>query len=177
MRSVVVVFPASMCAMMPMFLQRSNGTVLGTTNSFWAPNLNCYVVVIPRRLLFSPKDLGARRANRSRVWRASLLPPVMRKRLVRFRHAMHIFFLLDGGAAAIGRVQQLIAQLVHHPLFATAPRITDDPADRQRGSPIGIHLDRHLIVRAAHAAGLHFEQRLGVLDSLLEQLQGFISAL
>jgi hypothetical protein len=31
MRSVVVVFPASMCAMMPIFLQRSNGTVLGTT--------------------------------------------------------------------------------------------------------------------------------------------------
>jgi hypothetical protein len=31
MRSVVVVLPASMCAMMPMFLQRSNGTVLGTT--------------------------------------------------------------------------------------------------------------------------------------------------
>src|SRR5215470_6171104 len=30
MRSVVVVFPASMWAMMPMFLQRSNGTVLDT---------------------------------------------------------------------------------------------------------------------------------------------------
>jgi hypothetical protein len=28
MRSVVVVLPASMCAMMPMFLQRSNGTCL-----------------------------------------------------------------------------------------------------------------------------------------------------
>src|ERR1039458_10563702 len=38
MRSVVVVLPASMWAMMPMFLQRSNGTVLGTTiSSFWAP--------------------------------------------------------------------------------------------------------------------------------------------
>src|SRR5947199_8365901 len=31
MRSVVVVFPASMWAMMPMFLHRSNGTVLDTT--------------------------------------------------------------------------------------------------------------------------------------------------
>jgi hypothetical protein len=32
-----VVFPASMWAMMPMFLQRSNGTVLGTVflYSFW----------------------------------------------------------------------------------------------------------------------------------------------
>jgi hypothetical protein len=42
-----VVLPASMCAMMPMFLQRSNGTVLGTAYllsslglvkiSFWLP--------------------------------------------------------------------------------------------------------------------------------------------
>jgi hypothetical protein len=41
MRSVVVVFPASMWAMMPMFLQRSNGTVLGTTlNSFWGSEIN-----------------------------------------------------------------------------------------------------------------------------------------
>src|SRR5271170_7215197 len=31
MRSVVVVLPASMWAIMPMFLHRSNGTVLGTT--------------------------------------------------------------------------------------------------------------------------------------------------
>jgi hypothetical protein len=33
MRSVVVVLPASMWAMMPMFLHRSNGTVLGTAFS------------------------------------------------------------------------------------------------------------------------------------------------
>jgi hypothetical protein len=33
MRSVVVVLPASMCAMMPMFLQRSNGTVRATVFS------------------------------------------------------------------------------------------------------------------------------------------------
>src|SRR5215469_7362352 len=128
MRSVVVVFPASMCAMMPMFLQRSNGTVLGTTNSFWAPNLNFYVVVIPGAL--SSGTEGLERAERiNRVWRASLLPPIMRKRLVRFRHAMHIFFLFDGRAAAVGRVQQLIAQLVNHSLFATTPRVTNDPAD------------------------------------------------
>src|SRR3989441_9834594 len=32
MRSVVVVFPASMCAMMPMFRMRSSGVVLGISS-------------------------------------------------------------------------------------------------------------------------------------------------
>src|SRR5215469_1341951 len=42
MRSVVVVLPASMCAMMPIFLQRSNGTCLGTI-----PSVSCYAVLDP----------------------------------------------------------------------------------------------------------------------------------
>src|ERR1700739_46744 len=47
MRSVVVVLPASMWAMMPMFLQRSNGTVLGTTLvcSFWGSDLVVDLVI------------------------------------------------------------------------------------------------------------------------------------
>jgi hypothetical protein len=49
MRSVVVVLPASMWAMMPMFLQRSNGTVLGTTiNSFWAPKNSFWPLAFSR---------------------------------------------------------------------------------------------------------------------------------
>src|SRR5262245_43282610 len=41
MRSVVVVLPASMCAMMPMFLQRSNGTVLDTAFFFSSFRTSC----------------------------------------------------------------------------------------------------------------------------------------
>src|ERR1035438_7914675 len=122
MRSVVVVFPASMWAMMPMFLQRSNGTVLGTAfiYSFWGSNFVFDLVI--------------------------LLPPVMRKRLVRFRHAMHIFLLLDGSAFAVGGVEQLVGQLIDHSLFATASRIAHDPTDSQRSPAVGCHFDRHLIV-------------------------------
>src|ERR1017187_1395519 len=107
MRSVVVVLPASMCAMMPMFLQRSNGTVLGTASiySFWGSDFVFDLVI--------------------------LLPPVVRKGLVRFRHAMHIFLLLDGSAFAVGGIEQLVGQLVDHSFFATAARITDNPADSQ----------------------------------------------
>src|SRR5215472_15572982 len=154
MRSVVVVLPASICAMMPIFLQRSNGTVLGTTNSFWAPEIRCW--------LLSSWRLA--KGQEPMAMSAVHLPPVVRKRLVRFRHAMHIFLLLDGGAASIGGIQQLIAQLVDHPLLAPRPRIGNDPADPQRRAAVGIHLDWHLVVRATDAAGLHFEQRLCVLD-------------
>src|SRR5208337_1625148 len=100
MRSVVVVFPASMWAMMPMFLQRSNGTVLGTAyNSFWGSEKS----VVSRWSLvvsFSLQALGSKLA--------ALSPPVMRERLVRFRHSVHVFFFLDGGAFAVRGIEQLI---------------------------------------------------------------------
>jgi hypothetical protein len=63
MRSVVVVFPASMWAMMPMFLQRSNGTVLGTTLLF--PDLISSIfdfIILPSGNLVI-ENQNARRAN------------------------------------------------------------------------------------------------------------------
>src|SRR5579864_5552729 len=180
MRSVVVVLPASMWAMMPMFLHRSNGTVLGTAlllpsglqTRFCHPEATCFSS--PEELRAINPALLAKLLTRAF---AASLPPVMRERLVGFRHAMYIFFLLDGGAAAIGGIQQLVAQLVNHSLFAARPGIGNDPADRQRRPPVGIHFHRHLIVRAAHAPGFHFEQRLRVFHRLLEQLQRLVAAL
>src|SRR5215469_4142611 len=152
MRSVVVVLPASMCAMMPIFLQRSNGTVLATAfcSSFWGSE-----------------------NQPSRYW----LPPVMCKRLVGFRHAVNVFLLLDRGAAVVGGVEQFIAQLVDHALLAASSGVGNQPADSQRGAPVGIHFHRNLVVGAPHAAGLHFEQGLRVLHRLLEQLQRLVAAL
>src|SRR4029077_2366085 len=40
-----------------------------------------------------------------------------------------------------------------------------------------IHFDRNLVVRAAHAARLDFQQRLYVLDGLLENLQRIVVGL
>ena len=90
---------------------------------------------------------------------------------------MHIFFFLDGGATAVGGVEQLIAQLVDHSLFAAFARISNDPADRQRCPAVGIDLNRHLVVRSTDAARFHFQQRFGVFHRFLEQLQGLIAAL
>src|SRR2546425_4030167 len=104
-----------------------------------------------------------------RVATASLtrtpLPAVVRERLVRFRHAVHVFLLLHSSAARIGRVNQFIRQLVHHRLACALPRILQQPANRQRLPPARRHFHPHLVARAAHAPRPHFPQRLHVLDS------------
>src|ERR1700683_4202577 len=174
MRSVVVVLPASMWAMMPMFLQRSNGTVLGTTvYSFWGSKIQTSFSLLALKLLAKPLSMKPR-ANRQRP-RADL-PPVMREGLVGFRHAVNIFFLLNGCAFSIGGVQQFVAQLVDHAALGAAARVGQQPADRKRSPPVGIHFHRNLVVRAAHAPGLHFQQRLGILDGFCKQLQSFVAA-
>src|SRR6266478_10224 len=106
--------------------------------------------------------------------RNSFLPAVMRERLVRFRHAVHVFFLFHRSAARIGRVDQLIRELVHHGLAGALPRILQKPANRQRLPPERIHFHWNLVVRAAHAPRFHFQQRLHVLDSLFENLQRIV---
>src|SRR6516165_10433520 len=114
MRSVVVVLPASMWAMMPMFRQRSNGTVRGTlfSVSLLCRNAACYVS-------------------------SAFSPPVVREGLICFRHAMDIFFLLDRGALAVGRIQQLVGQLVDHALFAALAAVRQNPANGQRRPAVG----------------------------------------
>src|ERR1700677_1807360 len=104
MRSVAVVFPASMCAMIPMFRQRFRGMVRATAVS-------------------SLRALQSRGFDTSTIqhsgcpgldfetWETSThsaqLPAVVSKGLVGLRHAVHVFLLLHGRAAPVGRIQQL----------------------------------------------------------------------
>src|SRR5689334_233847 len=81
MRSVVVVLPASMWAMMPMFLQRSNGTCLGTLF------LNFLA------LLYPPATAGGTDVL------ISISPAIMRESLVGFGNAVNVFLLFDRSAA------------------------------------------------------------------------------
>src|SRR5438445_8195011 len=101
----------------------------------------------------------------------------MRECLVGFRHAVHVFFLLDRAAARIGGVDQFIREFGNHGLPRALPRILQQPANRQRLPAERIHFHRNLIVRAAHAPRLHFQQRLHVLDGLLENLQRVVVGL
>src|ERR1700739_2312950 len=137
MRSVDVVFPASMCAMIPMLRVSSSLNALP---------------MVPETAFFSPGPV----APVSLTATTHSLPPVMRERLVRLRHAMHVFLLLDRSAARVGRVNQLIRELVDHRLARALPRILQQPANRQGLPSERIHFHRNLVVRAAHAPRLHF---------------------
>src|SRR6266403_3227178 len=156
MRSVDVVFPASMCAMIPMLRVSSS--------------LNARPIA-PCAPFFSPVRIATASLTKTP------LPAVVRERLVRFRHAMHVFLLLHGPTARIGRVNQFIRQLAHHRLARALPRILQQPANRQRLPPERVHFHGNLVVRAAHAPRLHFQHRLHVLDGLLENLQCVVVAL
>src|SRR5260370_10020296 len=158
MRSVDVVFPASMCRMIPMLRVSSSLNALP---------------IAPGTTFFSP----ARVATASLTKPTDSLPAVMCERRVRFRHAVHVFLLFHRSAARVRRVNQLIRELVHHRFARALPRILQQPANRQRLPAERIHFHRNLIVRAAHAPRLHFQQRLHVLDGFLENLQRVVVGL
>ena len=100
----------------------------------------------------------------------------MRKRLVGFRHAVRVFALLDGAAAQVRGIEQLVGELLLHRLAVAArARVADQPADAQRQAAVRVHFDRHLVVRAADAPRLHLEARLHVVERLLEDLQRVVA--
>src|SRR4051812_11142649 len=91
---------------------------------------------------------------------------------------MNVFALLDGPAAEVGRVEQLVGQLLLHRLAVAARGgVANDPADAQGEPPVRVHFHRHLVVAAADAARLHLEARLDVVDRLLEDLQRIVVGL
>src|SRR5271156_6710394 len=103
MRSVHVVFPASMCAIIPMLRICSSCVCRAISISCaWAAGL------MPR---------------------VALLPPVMREGLVGLGHAVDVFLFLDGAAAVVGRVEQLFGQFRFHGLAGARPGVIDEPAN------------------------------------------------
>src|SRR5271169_6198017 len=117
MRSVVVVLPASMWAIMPMFLHRSNGTVLDTALFLSSFRVSCSLATEPVKSLslgILCRDVTCYvssfccTSKRSKLRLYSFLPPVVREGLIGLGHTVNVFFLLDGCAFAIGRIEQLI---------------------------------------------------------------------
>src|SRR3990172_3933639 len=148
MRSVEVVFPASIWAMIPMLR------------------------------VYSSCDLPAMRVSVSINPAASApLPTIMGEGLVGLGHAVHVLFPLHGAALPVGGIQQLLGQLVHHAFARPGPRVQQQPADGQGLPSVGIHFHRYLIVGAAHAPRFHFQHRLDVFHGLIEHLQRLVMGL
>src|SRR6266699_1564013 len=148
MRSVVVVLPASICAMIPMLrtLARSTAVVLAT--------------LVPR----------SRKSVLLKLWvlAAWRLPAVVGEGLVGLRHLVRVLAPLHAGAQAVARVQQLVHEPLGHRLLPPVPGVGDDPAQRERRAAGGADLHRHLVGRAADPAAADLECRLDVVQRALQ---------
>src|SRR5580700_2942756 len=122
MRSVDVVLPASMCAIIPMFRVSSSLKA--------RPMACCVAPLVSVAITISFLSILAETLTAALA--APELPAVVRKRLVRFRHAVNVFLLLDGSPARIGRVNQFIRKLVNHRLARALARVLQEPANRER---------------------------------------------
>src|SRR5881275_1624245 len=112
MRSVVVVLPASMWAMIPMLRVRAKSVAISS--------YQLSVVNIRPPAFASRKMLLAI---------GSLLtvhsPPIMRESLVRFRHAVDVISFLHRGTLALRRIAKLVRELLGHRTTVAGPRAGD----------------------------------------------------
>src|ERR1700680_1608946 len=114
MRSVEVVLPSSICAMMPM-LRVSASCALRAISGL--PRLS------PLSLQNHPNPdtaLAEKIQSPAEITSAQLPPPhlpaIMRESLVGFGHAVHVFLLFHRAASGVGGIHRLLGQLVGHRL-------------------------------------------------------------
>src|SRR4029450_6353298 len=161
MRSVVVVLPASMWAMIPMFRVRTSGYSRITRGCFAPPGARpasfaiCAISsfnLLAGVAISSPSGRTPGARARPRVL-LQWSPAVVGEGLVGVRHLVHVLASLDGGALPVGGVHDLADQAFRHGVLAALSRIVDQPPQSQRCSPMGTHLDRHLVRGAANPPG------------------------
>src|SRR5512141_2030978 len=146
MRSVVVVFPASMCAMMPMLRVRARGYWrMSSAFPFLTSCSVCPTCIFSAglaiRLAPSQRKPGPG-AGSTTARRPS--PAVMRVGLVGLRHLVHVFAALHRGAGAVRRVHDLGHEALGHRVLAAGAAVVHEPAQRERGAARRPDLDRDL---------------------------------
>ena len=97
--------------------------------------------------------------------------PQVSESFVCFRHPVGVFALLDAGAGAVERVNQLRGQLVDHRLARSLASVADEPAKGQGAASARSDLHRHLVRLAADASGPDFDGRHDVRHRLLEHFE------
>src|SRR5690242_8586970 len=121
MRSVVVVLPASMCAMMPMLRTLLRSVVMSTATA---------AVFLRKLVVGGGGSLGALQQGGSH--RTS--PAVVGEGLVGLGHLVGVLALLHRGTEAVARVEDLVHEALGHGLLATLRGVADEPAQRERGA-------------------------------------------
>src|SRR4026207_766856 len=174
MRSVVVVLPASMCAMMPMLrtlfvsVVMSTATLVSSVPLVWcARHVTCGKP--GDRVRSGPfQNIDAVVVCSFRA-RPGGSPAVVGEGLVGLGHLVGVLALLHRGTEAVARVEDLVHEALGHGLLATLLGVADEPARRERGAPRALDLDRHLVRRATDAAALDLDGRLDVVQRALER--------
>src|SRR5947209_15718046 len=158
MRSVVVVLPASMCAMIPMLRVLASWALLSAI-----PHSSLFGSACGARGSPGPAgDDGGRWTDVTSGAVTRMSPAVVREGLVRLGHLVRVLAALDRRAQTVARVEQLVHQALGHRLLPTGPAVLDQPAQAERGAPGGADLDRDLVGRTTDAAAADLEGRLAV---------------
>src|SRR6185312_6852300 len=143
MRSVVVVLPASMCAMIPMLRVLASWAWVSAMSSISSCRPCGACPCAGSGLHPGDPRAGDRRS-----------PAVVREGLVRLGHLVGVLAALDRGTEAVGGVEDLVHEALGHGLLTPLARVADQPAQRQRRRAVRLDLDRNLVGRTADAAGL-----------------------
>src|ERR1700739_2483534 len=151
MRSVVVVFPASMCAMMPML----RALVRSVSTSFCATEVFPLFRLLVRRCQLRPATLPMSPHAAPRA--APHLPAIMRKGAVCLGHLVGVLTSLDGGPEAVAGIHDLVCQALDHRLFPALPGEAHHTPQGGRGRPLRTRLDGHLVGGTANAAAAHLQ--------------------
>src|SRR5579885_2068624 len=138
MRSVVVVLPASMCAMMPMLRTLVRSVRTSSANVIALISLVAEVLLCDP---FRPREVC--RPLEASGRHTSLSPAVVREGLVGLGHLVGVLATLHRGAEAVGRVEDLVHEALGHRLLATLTGVADHPAQGQRGRAVGLRSEEH----------------------------------
>src|SRR6478735_2676355 len=156
MRSVVVVLPASMCAMMPML-----------RTLFRSVSTSCATGVPPGSQKRKDRE-GERMPRPQPRHPLGLLPAVVGEGAVRLGHLVGVFAALDRSTQAVRRVEDLVGETLGHGLLATGLRVAREPPEGERVRTVRLDLDGDLVGRTADAARTDLEGGAHVVERLLE---------
>ena len=101
----------------------------------------------------------------------------MRECLVGLCHSVRIFLLLYGSTGTVGRIHELLRELLGHGLFTSGPGVRGEPSEAQRLTTFCAYFNRYLIVGTADTSGFDFNNRHDVVHCFFKDFQGFFTGL
>src|SRR5438132_7174653 len=105
------------------------------------------------------------------------LVPEVRESFVAFSHPVGLLFALHRTAGVLRSIDDLVRELLRHALSAALARKTNDPAAGEGEPALRADLDGDLIRGAADAPRFDLEQRGGVAQGHVEDLERLLLGL